>query len=458
MINRTLFTASSDIQQEYKNKLVSADEAVRIVKSGDRIHYGLFCGLIHDLDKALAKRTNELENVKVMTSIWNYPEPPAIIQADPNHEHFYYLSTMFSAMDRKLNKQGCCWFIPLQFRENPKLWSENVGGIDVAMLQVAPMDRFGNFNLGPSVAEYWGVFKTAKHIIVEVNDKMPIVHGVDNYINISQVDMVVEGSSLPLPNIVAKAPTEIDKRIAAHIVDKIESGSTLQLGIGGMPNYVGQMIADSDINDLGVHTEMFVDAYVNLYNKGKITGNKSINKGKMVFTFAMGSKAVYDFLDDNQMGYIAPVDYVNNIDVIAANDKMVSINSCLQVDLFGQVNSESVGLQHIGGTGGQMDFVMGAFLSKGGKSFLCTPSTRVNKDGSLSSLIMPTLPEGSIVSCPRHATNYVVTEFGAVNLKGMSTWERAEKLISIAHPQFQDELVRAAEKMGIWKTSSKVQY
>ena len=458
MINRTLFTASSDIQQEYKNKLVSADEAVRIVKSGDRIHYGLFCGLIHDLDKALAKRTNELENVKVMTSIWNYPEPPAIIQADPNHEHFYYLSTMFSAMDRKLNKQGCCWFIPLQFRENPKLWSENVGGIDVAMLQVAPMDRFGNFNLGPSVAEYWGVFKTAKHIIVEVNDKMPIVHGVDNYINISQVDMVVEGSSLPLPNIVAKAPTEIDKRIAAHIVDKIESGSTLQLGIGGMPNYVGQMIADSDINDLGVHTEMFVDAYVNLYNTGKITGNKSINKGKMVFTFAMGSKAVYDFLDDNQMGYIAPVDYVNNIDVIAANDKMVSINSCLQVDLFGQVNSESVGLQHIGGTGGQMDFVMGAFLSKGGKSFLCTPSTRVNKDGSLSSLIMPTLPEGSIVSCPRHATNYVVTEFGAVNLKGMSTWERAEKLISIAHPQFQNELVRAAEKMGIWKTSSKVQY
>ena len=203
---------------------------------------------------------------------------------------------------------------------------------------------------------------------------------------------------------------------------------------------------------------MFVDAYVHLYKAGKITGNKRTNKGKMVFTFAMGSQEVYDFLDDNPMGYVAPVDYVNAVEVIAANDKVVSINSCLQVDLFGQVNSESAGLQHIGGTGGQLDFVMGAFQSQGGKSFLCTPSTRTNRDGSVQSLIMPTLPQGSIVSAPRSATHYVVTEFGAVNLKGKSTWERAELLISIAHPRFQEDLIREAEKMGIWKNSSKVQY
>lgn len=450
------FCKAAQIQSEYNRKLVSADEAVKVVKSGDRIHYGLFCGIVRELDKALAKRTDELEDVLVMDTIWNYPEPPAILQADPEAKHFKYLSTHMSGLDRKMNKQGCCWFVPVQFRENPKYMAENVGPINVAMFQVGPMDEYGNFNFGPQLAEYWGIMKAAEKVIVEVNPAQPKVHGIENTINISQIDMIVEAPATPLPSIVAKDATDIEKKIATHIVDKIESGSTLQLGIGGMPNYVGKMIAESDINDLSVHTEMFVDAYVELYKQGKITGNKNTNKGKMVFTFAMGSKEVYDFLDDNPMGFMAPVDYVNAVEVIAANDKAVSINSCLQVDLFGQVNSESDGLQHIGGTGGQLDFVMGSFQSKGGKSFLCTPSVRKYKDGSVRSLILPTLPEGSIVSAPRSATHYVVTEYGAVNLKGKSTWERAELLISIAHPDFRDDLIRQAEKMGIWKNSSKV--
>ncbi|MCI7303303.1 MAG: acetyl-CoA hydrolase/transferase C-terminal domain-containing protein [Clostridiales Family XIII bacterium] len=458
MEERKTFCKMSDVASEYEKKLVTADEAVKVVRSGDRVHYGLFGGIVRDLDLALAKRTEELENVLVMDTIWNYPEPPAILQADPQAKHFKYLSTHMSGLDRKMNKQGCCWFIPVQFRENPKYMAENVGPIDVAMFQVAPMDQYGNFNFGPQLAEYWGIMKSAKKVIVEVNPCQPIIHGMQNTINISQIDLVVEGEARPLPNIVAKEATAAEKKIAEHIAERIESGSTLQLGIGGMPNYVGQKIAESDINDLSVHTEMFVDAYVHLYKAGKITGNKRTNKGKMVFTFAMGSQEVYDFLDDNPMGYVAPVDYVNAVEVIAANDKVVSINSCLQVDLFGQVNSESAGLQHIGGTGGQLDFVMGAFQSQGGKSFLCTPSTRTNRDGSVQSLIMPTLPQGSIVSAPRSATHYVVTEFGAVNLKGKSTWERAELLISIAHPRFQEDLIREAEKMGIWKNSSKVQY
>lgn len=452
------FIKVSEYASEYKKKLVDADEAVKVVKSGDRVHYGLFAGIVKDLDKALAKRTEELYDVLVCDTIWAYNEPPAILQADPEAKHFKYLSTHMSGLDRKMNKEGRCWFIPVQFRENPKLWAENVGGIDVAMLQVAPMDKFGNFNLGPQVAEYWGILATAKKVIVEVNENQPIVHGLENSIHISQIDMIVEGSNNTLPNLLAKPATEVEKKIAGHIVGKIQSGSTIQLGIGGMPNYVGSMIADSDINDLSVHTEMFVDAYVQLYNEGKITGNKNIDKGKMVFTFAMGSQEVYDFLDNNPLGYVAPVDYVNALEVIAANDKVVSINSCLQVDLFGQVNSESAGLQHIGGTGGQLDYVMGAFKSKDGQSFLCTPSTRTNRDGRITSLIMPRLSEGSIVSVPRSATHYVVTEYGAVNLKGKSTWERAELLISIAHPDFQDELVKEAEKMGIWKNSSKVIY
>ncbi|MBK5253732.1 MAG: butyryl-CoA:acetate CoA-transferase [Peptostreptococcaceae bacterium] len=446
----------NDIQNEYKKKLVSADEAVKVVKSGDLVHYGLFGGLVRDLDTALAKRTEELFDVRVATTIWNYPEPPAILQADPRAKHFKCLSTHFSAMDRKMNKEGCCWFIPVQFRENTKYWAENVGDINVAMFQVGPMDKFGNFNFGPQLGEYWGIIESAQKIIVEVNECQPIVHGMENSINIAEIDMIIESEARPLPNVVAKDASDIEKKIAAHIVNEIESGSCLQLGIGGMPNYVGKMIAESDINDLSVHTEMFVDAYVHLYEQGKITGNKNTNKGKMVFTFAMGSQEVYDFLDDNPLAYMAPVDYVNSLEVIGANDKVVSINSCLQVDLFGQVNSESVGFQHIGGTGGQLDFVMGAFKSKGGKSFLCTPSVRKNKDGSLSSLIVPTLPQGSIVSCPRSATNYIVTEYGVANMKGKSTFERTERLIAIAHPDFREELIKEAEKMGIWKNSSKV--
>ncbi|HZK61972.1 MAG TPA: acetyl-CoA hydrolase/transferase C-terminal domain-containing protein [Anaerovoracaceae bacterium] len=448
----------ANVAKEYRGKLVSADEAVKAIKSGDLVHYGVFCGIVRDLDVALSKRVEDLKDVTVSNTIWAYKEPPAILMADPNSEHIRYHSTHMSGLDRKMNKEGRCWFIPVQFRENTKLYAENMDGIDVAMFQVGPMDKWGNFNMGPQVAEMWGVLKTAKTVILEVNHKQPTLHGIGNTINIAQVDYVVEGCNGELPTLIAKDATKTDRDIAANIVGKIQSGSTLQLGIGGMPNYVGSMIADSDINNLSVHTEMFVDAYYQLYLAGKITGDKNIDKGKMVFTFAMGSKDLYDFIDDNPLMCVAPVDYVNAIEVIAANDKVVSINSCLQVDLFGQVNSESDVWQHIGGTGGQLDFVMGAFQSKDGQSFLCIPSTRTNRDGTVESLICPRLPEGSIVSVPRSGTHYVVTEYGAVNLKGKSTWERAELLISIAHPMFQDELVREAERMGIWKFSSKVMY
>jgi len=446
----------SEITSAYKQKLVTADEAVKCVKSGDLIHYGLFNGLVYDLDKALAKRTEELHDVRVAVTIWAWPEPPAILMADPEAKHFKYMSTHFSGTDRKMNKEGRCWFVPVQFRENPKYWAETVGDIDVAMLQVAPMDRYGNFNLGPQIAEYWGIFKKAKKIIVEVNENQPVAQGIETFINISQVDMIVHGSNISMPVIPVKDPGDIEKKIGKAIVEKISSGSTLQLGIGGLPNYVGSLIAESDIGDLSVHSEMFVDAYLKLFNEGRISGNKNTNKGKMVYTFAQGSNDLYEFIDGNQALCAAPVDYINALEVIAANDKVVSINNCLQVDLFGQVNSESAGWQHIGGTGGQLDFVMGAFKSKGGQSFLCTPSMRVNKDGSKESLITPRLAEGAIVTVPRAATHHIVTEYGMVNLKGKCTWERAELLISIAHPDFREGLIKEAERMGIWKNSSKV--
>lgn len=449
-------TPVREIQEAYNAKLVTADEAVKVVKSGDQIHLGLFCGVVVDLEKALAKRSDQLTDVTVCTTMWSYAQPPEILKADPKAEHFHYCSTHLTGTERKQNKAGNCWFLPVQFRENPKFYEECRDVFDVAMLQAAPMDASGNFNLGPQVAEYWGVLRNCKKIIVEVNENMPVNNGMENYLNINQVDYVVEGSNTPLPTITAKEASEAEKQMAEHIVKLIESGSTLQLGTGGFPNYVGKLIAESDIDDLGCHTEMFVDAYLHLYEAGKLTNNKSINKGKMTYTFAMGSKELYDWIDGNQMMQVAPVDYVNDVEVISQNEKMISVNSCLQVDLFGQVNSESSGLQHIGGTGGQLDFVMGAFKSKGGKSFLCTPSTRTLKDGTKESLILPVLPTGSIVSTPRSAVHYIVTEYGAVNLKGKNTYERAELLISIAHPDFREELTRQAEKMGIWKGSSSV--
>lgn len=447
-----------DVSSEYKRKLVTADNAVKIVKSGDRIHYGLFNGLVVDLDKALAKRVDELYDVKVCTTIWAYPDPPAILTADPESKHFKYLSTHMSAHDRKMNKAGSCWYIPVQFRENTKLWAENVGDIDVAMFQVGPMDAWGNFNLGPQVAEYWGIIGKAKKVIVEVNENQPKALGLKTSINVGQVDYIVEGSNVDLPIIRAKNANDVDKEIARQIVERIESGSTMQLGIGGIPNYVGTMITESDINNLSVHSEMLVDAYYNLYLEGKITGNKNRDTGQIVYTFAQGSKELYEFIDDNPICMCAPVEYVNDIGIIGSNDKVVSINSCLQVDLFTQINSESDVWQHIGGNGGQLDFVMGAFKSKEGQSFLCLPSTRTKKDGTLESLIVPRLPEGSIVTVPRAGVHNIVTEYGMANFKGKSTWERTELLIGIAHPDFRDHLIKEAERMGIWCNSSKIAY
>lgn len=458
MNNASLWYSKNEIAAMYRKKLMSADEAVKLVKSGDRIHMGLFAGVVVDLDRALAKRTEELFDVNVTATMWSYPDAPEILKADPEAKHFHYSSTHFTATERRMNKEGCCWPIPVQFRENSKFWAEDLGDSDVAMLQVAPMDQWGNFNLGPQVAEYDGILKRAKRIIVEVNKNQPVTCGMENSINIADVDAIVEGSNTPIPTLKSKDATDVEKRMAGHIVNLIESGSTLQLGTGAFPNYVGSLIVDSDIKDLSVHTEMFVDAYLHLFNAGKITGNKPSNRGKMVFTFAMGSNELYELIHNNPMMCVGPVGYVNDVAVIAQNDKMISINSCLQVDLYGQVNSESAGLQHIGGTGGQVDYVMGAYKSNGGKSFLCTPSTRTLKDGTKQSLIMPMLPQGSIVSTPRTAVHYIVTENGAVNLKGRNTWERAELLVSIADPEFQDELIRNAEKMGIWTKTSKITY
>lgn len=448
----------SRLQEEYKKKLITADEAAAMVKPGDRLHFGTGCGAIVDIDKAIAKRADELKDITVISTVSIREKPFETYLATTSNDQVRFASAHFNSHDRAMSKEGRCWYIPMLFCELPFLWTNNNNELDIAMFQVAPMDEHGNFNIGPQVADIWGVIKSAKKIIVEVNENMPIAHGHQTQLNLYGVDYVVEGSNPPMDELKTKQPSKIDRYIAEYVVSQIDSHSTLQLGIGALPSCIGSMLADSDVRNINAHTEMFVDAYVDLFEAGKLTGNKPVDKGKAVYTFAGGTKRLYDFIDDNPICCSAPVDYVNNIGTISQIDNFVSVNSCIQVDLYGQVCSESAGPQQVSGTGGQLDFVLGAYASKGGKSFLCTPSTRTLKDGTKVSLIRPMLSEGSIVTTPRTATNFVVTEYGIANLKGKNTWERAELLINIAHPDFRDELVQEAEKMGIWKNTSKVTY
>lgn len=445
----------SELAAAYKKKLITADEAAAMVYDNARIHYGTGCGVVIDIDEALARRADTLRGIEVLSTITIRKEPHKLYQATTSNDQVKFGSAHFSGFDRKMYKEGRCWYIPMLFNELPHYWVNNGNDIDFAFFQVTPMDAHGNFNFGPQVADMRGVVKSAKKIIVEVNENMPVALGNQTQINISDVDYVVEGSNTPLAELPSKPASDIDKAIASHVVELIENNSTLQLGIGGLPNCIGQMLADSDIKNINAHTEMLVDAYVDLFDAGKLCGTKNVEEGKVLYTFAGGTKKLYDFIDGNPICCNAPVNYVNNVNLIGSIDNFISVNSCIQVDLYGQVCSESAGLQHISGTGGQLDFVMGAFLSKGGKSFICTPSTRTLKDGSRESLIAPLLTPGSIVTTPRTATNYIVTEYGAANLKGKSTWQRAELLINIAHPDFREDLIKAAEKNGIWKNTSK---
>jgi acyl-CoA hydrolase len=447
---------SSDLAEQYRRKLITADDAAAMVKDGDRLHFGLGCGAIVDIDEAIAKRAKDLRGVEVISTVTIRKKPFETYLATDSNEQVRFASAHFNTFDRKMSSEGRCWYIPMMFNELPFLWVNNDCGFDIAMFQVSPMDEHGNFNLGPQVADMWGVIKSAKKIIVEVNENMPIAHGYQTQLNLFGIDYIVEGSNTPLAELPSKEPSEIDKMIASYIVPRIKSHSTLQLGIGSLPLCIGSMLAESDQRNINAHTEMFTDAYVDLFEAGKLTGNKPIDRGKAVYTFAGGTKRLYDFIDDNPICCSAPVDYVNNITTIAQIPNFVSVNSCIQVDLYGQVCSESAGHRQISGTGGQLDFVLGAYQSEGGQSFLCTPSTRRTSDGRVESLISPILPPGAIVTTPRMATNYIVTEYGAADLKGKTTWERAERLINIAHPDFRDELIKEAEKMGIWKNTSKL--
>ncbi|MDR1616620.1 MAG: butyryl-CoA:acetate CoA-transferase [Syntrophomonadaceae bacterium] len=438
----------------YKEKLRTADEAVKAVKSGDWVAYSHFVMTPVTLDRALAKRVGELTNVNLKTST-GFAGSQAVL-ADPEQKSFTYHSSFFSHADRQLGDKGLCFHLTGNYsQETVNLYGGYCAAPNVCFLKTTTMDKHGFFNFGTSPSFAYASAELADIVIVEVNSNVPrCLGGSNEKLHISQVDYIVESANEPMLEIPVVKVTPEDEKIAGYIVKEIEDGACLQLGIGGIPNMVGKYIADSDVKDLGGHSEMLADAYVDLYENGKMNGKyKTLDVGKMSFTFAMGSQRLYDFMDDNPACAAYDSGYTNSIMNIAANDKVVSVNNALQVDLYGSVVAGSQGYRHISGSGGQLDFTIGATYSKGGKSFICLKATRV-RDGKLISRIVPAL--NGVVTTPRTYTMNIVTEFGVAKIKGFPTWGIAENLINIAHPDFRDELIKDAQKMGIWRRTNKI--
>ena len=445
-----------NFQTMYNEKLTSAEDAVKVVNSGDWVDYGWCTGTPVALDAAMAKRLPELTDVNFRGGILMHV--PEIFKIDSPAQHMTWNSWHMGGIERKAIAQNFSFYNPIRYSELPRYYRDSATPSRVAMFQVAPMDKHGYFNFGPNASHMAAVCERAEIIIVEVNENMPrCLGGFEEGIHISQVTMIVEGSNPAIDAMGAAAPaTEVDEAVAKYIVDEIPDGACLQLGIGGMPNAVGSLIAKSDLKDLGVHTEMYVDAFVDIAKAGKITGmNKSIDKGRQVYAFGAGTQKLYDYLDENPQCMSAPVNYTNDIRSISALDNFISINNAVDIDLYGQINAESAGTKQISSAGGQLDFVLGAYLSNGGKSFICMSSTFTAKDGTVNSRIRPTLANGSIVTDTRANVHYFVTEYGIVNLKGLSSWQKAEAIISVAHPDFRDQLIAEAEQMKIWKQSNK---
>ena len=442
------------IQTQYRQKLVSAETAVKAVQSGNWVDYNFCLAQPYDLDIALAKRKAELTDVKVRGGMRMHPLH--ILEDEGAEESFSYASWHLTAYERKLCDAGRCTHMPLVYRNMPLFYRKSLH-VDVAMFSVAPMDADGYFSFSFTNSASRAIVDNAAVVIVEVNEKLPtIYHGYEHKIHISEVTHVVESSNPDLPVINPQAASLEDQTIAATIMERIRDGATVQLGIGALPNAIGTMIVESDLKNLGMHTEMLVDAYMAMTKAGKITNtHKGIDLGKGLFTFCCGSQALYDWARDNDILATGPSNYTNDPANIAKNPDMITVNSCVECDILGQVTSETSGRRQISGTGGQLDFVNGGYLSPGGQSFVCCRATYADKNGTLHSRIRTSLPQYAVVTDPRSEMHCVVTEYGIADLAGRSIWERAERIINIAHPDFRDGLFREAETLGFWKRSNK---
>ena len=428
-------------------KRISAGEAAGLVRSHTWVDYGGILCQPDVFDKALAARAGELHGVKIRSCL--SLRPRAVLEDVPDDGHFFWFSLHFSGYDRRQHDAGRAHYLPVNLGEVPDYYRRFIEPVDVAVLKTCPMDADGNFNFSASSLWHRALLERAKVVVVEESPGLPYAHGHHNAVHLNEVDHVITGDGAPPPELVNPAPTEVDRAVAGFIAAEIDDGACLQIGIGGMPNAVCESLLGSGVRDLGVHTEMLTDGLLDLLQAGQVTGaRKSYHPGKITYSFALGSPALYDTIDHNRDLLCLPVNETNLPAVIAGNDRVVAINSTTQLDLQGQAASESAGHRHLSGTGGQLEFVRGAYASRGGKSFVCLAST-YERHGVRHSRIVPELTPGNIVTTPRTDVMYVVTEFGITCLKGKSVPERARALISIAHPDFREELERRAYELGL---------
>ncbi|MCK4357271.1 MAG: acetyl-CoA hydrolase/transferase family protein [Candidatus Cloacimonetes bacterium] len=421
----------------YKQKRCSIEEAVRVVNNNDRVYISGNAATPFQLTEALANRKDELQNVEI-THVLLLGDDPL---SKPGMEgHFRHNSLFVGPADRSAVNEGRADYVPVFLYEIPNLFYSGLLPVDVAFLHVSPPDEHGFMSLGVECLASKAASETAKIVVAQVNEKMPRTLG-DSFIHVSRITKVVEVSE-ELPELKIAPFTEVEKKIGSYVAGLVDDGSTLQLGIGGIPN--AALKAMFNKKDLGIHTEMVSDSFIEAIEAGVITGaKKTLHPYKAVATFFWGSKEVYDFIDNNPIFETHPVNYTNQPFIVSQNEKMVAINSAIEVDLTGQVCSDSIGTRIYSGFGGQVDFIRGAAQSKGGKPIIALPST--TRNGKFSKIV-PTLKVGAGVVTTRADVHYVVTEYGIAYLHGKNLNQRAEALINIAHPNFRSMLEEEAKK------------
>ena len=423
----------------YQQKSISLDEALGKIKSGSRIYIGGGVGVPVQLSQGLVRRADQLRDVELV-HILTFADAP---YADPQYADSFRVNSLFIGHNvRRAVQTGRADFTPVFLSEIPRLFRNGCLPLDVALISVTPPDEHGFCSFGVEVGATRPAAEAAKMVIAEVNPQMPRTLG-DSFMHVSQIDYLVE-VDYPLPEAVQGGGDAVCDAIGRNVANLIPNGATLQMGIGSIPDAVLNNLGNH--RDLGVHTELFSDGVIDLIEAGVLNcSRKTFHPGKIVAGFVLGSKRLYDYIDDNPLFELHPIDYVNDPFNIARNDKMVAINSAIQVDLTGQVCADSIGTRFYSGVGGQIDFIRGASRSEGGIPIIALPATA--RGGTLSRIV-PTLYEGSGVVTTRNDVHYVVTEFGTAYLYGKSVRERTLALIDIAHPDFRDELRRQAADIG----------
>lgn len=433
--------------QSDRPKHISAREAAGLVQSGMYLDYGFGICQPDVFDQALGARAADLQGVKIRSCLTMRPR--AYHETDPSGAHILALNWHFSGYDRRQHDAGRCNYLPLNLGEWPDLYERFIERVDIAIIQVCPKDDKGFYNFSASASYHQALIRKAKTVILEVNPGLPFCYGQDNSVHEREVDFIIDGDGRVPPVLPAVPATDVDLAIGRLISQEIRDGDCLQIGIGGLPNAVCTGLKDAGVKDLGINTEMMVDGLMALVKAGVATGaRKKFDTGKAVYTFAIGSPELYTYIDRNEAFETRAVDYTNLPQIVSRNDNIVSINSTGQMDLQGQAASESSGHRQFSGTGGQLGFVRAAYQSKGGRSYLCMPST-YDKGGVRTSRIVLDLPGGTTVTVPRSDIMYVATEYGMVCLKGKAVAERAKAMISIAHPDFREDLERAAYSNGL---------